>query len=100
MEFKKVSQTSFFWALQTLCTVHRRPFSLALAQQQSAAPYTAGMFLRVCTWFDFDAVPKRLNLDKLRKESFPLVVWLQAPEVEELRAALLIQAVAIILLIV
>jgi subfamily B ATP-binding cassette protein HlyB/CyaB len=92
MEFKKVSQTSFFWALQTLCTLHRRPFSLALAQQQSAAPYTAGTFLRVCTLFDFDAVQKRLKLDKLRKESFPLVVWLQAPEVEELRAALLLQA--------
>lgn len=92
MEFKKVSQASFFWSVQTICNLHRKPFSLELAQQQSAAPYTVGALLRLCALFEFDAIPKRLKPDRLNKESFPLVVWLHTPQGGDLSAALVLQA--------
>ncbi len=40
MNYQELNQTSFFWALQGLCALHRKPFSLELAQQQCAAPYS------------------------------------------------------------
>ncbi|MES2129959.1 MAG: calcium-binding protein [Pseudomonadota bacterium] len=42
MNKKNIEQSAFFWVLEGLCSLHRKPFSLPLAQQQLAAPYTVG----------------------------------------------------------
>jgi ATP-binding cassette, subfamily B, bacterial HlyB/CyaB len=33
-----VDTAAFFWALQGICALHRKPFSMELATQQLAAP--------------------------------------------------------------
>jgi len=92
MEYNKVVQVSFFWVLQTICVLHRKPFSMELVQQQSAAPYNVESFLRIVVLLGFDATLKRLRADKLHKESFPLVAWLNNLDSGELEAVLILQA--------
>jgi ATP-binding cassette, subfamily B, bacterial HlyB/CyaB len=40
MKQEQLNAQAYFWALQGLYALHRKPFSIELAQQQSAAPYT------------------------------------------------------------
>ncbi|WP_413331103.1 ABC transporter transmembrane domain-containing protein, partial [Polaromonas sp. CT11-55] len=74
---KKVSGDAFFWALQGVCALHRKPFSDALARQQLAAPYTTRSLLDAMQAYGFDAVHHKAKAGKLDKESFPLIAWLQ-----------------------
>lgn len=76
MHNQKISGEAFFWALQGVCSLHRRPFSSALAQQQLAAPYTIASFSRAILAYGFDALLRKTKLTKLHKESFPLIAWL------------------------
>lgn len=78
MQYKELSKDSFFWALQGVCALHRKPFSPELAQQQLAAPYTAGSFVRAADAYGFDANLRKCKADKLHKESFPLIAWLSS----------------------
>ena len=64
--------------MQGLCALHRKPFSPDLAQQQLAAPYTAGSFVRAADAYGFDASLRKCKADRLHKESFPLIAWLSA----------------------
>ncbi|MFT5961504.1 MAG: subfamily B ATP-binding cassette protein HlyB/CyaB [Burkholderiaceae bacterium] len=73
-----VHQDAFFWALQGLCALHRIPFSMDLARQQLAAPYTSASFCEALRASGFVSSTHRLAAHKLHKESFPLVVWLHA----------------------
>ena len=83
MNQKKIGKAAFFWALQGICTLHRKPFSFELASQQIAAPYSEESMLRGLQAYGLDAERKRIKASKLHKESFPLLVWLQpVPEVE------------------
>ncbi|WP_332853590.1 peptidase domain-containing ABC transporter [Duganella sp. S19_KUP01_CR8] len=75
MEHLPVQQHGFFWALQTLCAVHRTPFSLALAKQQTAAPYTLRSFNLTGEGYGFDTALRKARGKNLHKESFPLVAW-------------------------
>jgi subfamily B ATP-binding cassette protein HlyB/CyaB len=76
MESKDLSRDTFFWALQGICALHRKPFSIELGHQQLAAPYTVDSFTRAAHAYGFDATLGKCKADKLHKESFPLVVWL------------------------
>ncbi len=79
MTHRAISKASFFWALQGICALHRKPFSSELAQQQLAAPYTLASMLRGADAFGFDASTRNIKAEKLHKEAFPLLAWLQAP---------------------
>ncbi|MDB5771008.1 MAG: peptidase transporter, partial [Burkholderia sp.] len=76
MESKDLSKDNFFWALQGICALHRKPFSIELGHQQLAAPYTVDSFTRAAHAYGFDATLGKCKVSKLYKESFPLVVWL------------------------
>ncbi len=56
--------------------MYRKPFSGELAQQQLAAPHTAESFLSGARAHGFYASLGKCKVDKLRKESFPLIAWL------------------------
>lgn len=83
MKNKAVKQGAFFWAMQGLCALHRKPFAADLAQQQIAPPYTVEALVRAAEACGFDARLRKLKADKLGKESFPIVVWL-APRPEQM----------------
>ena len=72
----QVIPENFFWALQGICTLHRKPFSADLAQQQLAAPFSPEAMIRAAQAYGFDAAMKKLGIGKLRRESFPLIAWL------------------------
>lgn len=76
MNNKKIQKDAFFWALQGICALHRKPFSPELAQQRLAAPYTADSLSRAAQAYGFEASLRKAKTDKLQKESFPLIVWL------------------------
>ena len=72
--------------------MHRKPFSLELVQQQCTPPYNIGAFLQICARFEFDTTLRRIKLEKLQKESFPLIAWLESTDTEDLIVAVLLQA--------
>lgn len=73
-----LSGDAFIWTLQALCALHRKPFSIDLAQQQFTAPYTSDAFLRAAAAYSFDAVQRKTKPAKLQHETFPLLAWLSA----------------------
>ena len=81
MKHSKLPSKAFFWTLQGLCALHRKPFSLELAAQQLAAPYTTDSLTHALSAYQFDATLRRAKPEKLHKEAFPLIVWL-APKGE------------------
>jgi subfamily B ATP-binding cassette protein HlyB/CyaB len=70
-----LDKQDFFWTLQTLCSLHRKPFSLALAQQQFSAPYTRDLLHQATEALVFTAALKKCPPSKLSRQSFPLVAW-------------------------
>lgn len=94
---QKVDTAAFFWALQGICALHRKPFSMELATQQLAAPHTVQSLIRAVAAYGFDAQLRQCATAKLHKESFPLVAWLlpQSPApgiMPDLIPALILQA--------
>jgi subfamily B ATP-binding cassette protein HlyB/CyaB len=77
MQYKKLSGGAFLWALQGVCTLHRKPFSIELAQQQIAPPYTVQSFAKSIEEYGFEATFRKAKATTLHRESFPLIVWLQ-----------------------
>jgi len=75
---QSISRQEFFWLLKSTCTIHHRPFSNELAQQQFAAPHTINSFTLAIDEYGFDAEICRCKPNQLHKESFPLVIWLHA----------------------
>ena len=83
MQYRVINQKDFFWALQGICTLHRQPFSIELAQQQLAAPYTIKSLTAAVESYGFDVGLRKIRPGKLHQESFPLLAWLAAPPVDE-----------------
>jgi len=77
MESKSVAREALLWALQALCALHRKPFSIELAAQLLAPPCSARSLAQAAHEHGFDAVFCKPRPGKLHKESFPLVAWLQ-----------------------
>lgn len=82
MKRKEINKSAYFWVLQGLCALHRKPFSAELAEQQLAAPHTTDSLLKAAEAYGLDATTAKVKLEKLHKEAFPLVVWL-APKVSQ-----------------
>ena len=80
---QELSQKAFFWTLQGLCALHRKPFSQELARQQCAAPYTRQALQLALNLTDLDASSHKCALKKLDKESFPLIAWCREPALQE-----------------
>lgn len=76
MKNKTITGDAFFWALQGICELHRKPFSNELARQQLAAPYTIESLGKAAQAYGFEASFHKANPEKLHKETFPLLVWL------------------------
>jgi subfamily B ATP-binding cassette protein HlyB/CyaB len=76
MHRRELRQDAFFWALQGLCALHRKPFSMELARQQLAAPHTPDSLKSAAQAYGFDVGLRKVRSDRLCKESFPLVAWL------------------------
>jgi subfamily B ATP-binding cassette protein HlyB/CyaB len=76
MRSKRIQKDAFFWTLQGICALHRKPFSLELAHQQLAPPYTTASLSAALQAYGIHAAPGKLKVDKLHRESFPLIAWL------------------------
>ena len=76
MKNKKIAGDAFFWALQGVCALHRKPFSNEMARQQLAAPYTTDSFSKAALAYGFEASSRKARPENLHKETFPLLVWL------------------------
>lgn len=81
MKQEQLSAQAYFWALQGLCALHRKPFSIELAQQQCAAPYTNEALLATLKHYGLDTATRKCKGKVLHKEAFPLIVWLKADSV-------------------
>ena len=77
MDNKELGKDVLLWVLQAVCALHRKPFSLELARQQLAAPHSTDSLTRAVQEYGFDAFHRKLKAQKLHKESFPLIAWLQ-----------------------
>ncbi len=77
MKNHTIDRSAFFWALQGLCTLHRKPFSTDLAEHQLAAPYTVDALIKAAQTYGFDATLRKAKAEKLQAESFPLIAWLE-----------------------
>lgn len=75
---ENIAKTAFFWALQGLCALHRKPFNLSLAEQQCAAPYTGESFSAAVHAHGLSAIVADIPAGKLAHQTFPLVAWLRA----------------------
>jgi subfamily B ATP-binding cassette protein HlyB/CyaB len=80
MNYQILSKKAYFWTLQGLCALHRKPFSLELAQQQLSAPYSNQTLISAMNEFGLQASTHKCKAEKLHKESFPLIVWLKVQE--------------------
>ncbi len=88
-----IEKKEFFWVLQGLCAIHRKPFDLELALQQLAGPYTDHGLQGALQEYGFECQPHKLTLDQLGQHSFPLLLWLQPAEGSDaMCAALVLQA--------
>jgi ATP-binding cassette, subfamily B, bacterial HlyB/CyaB len=77
MKYKAIERAPFFWALEGLCALHRKPYSSELSQQQVAPPYTVDALVQAASHHGFEAKLCKVRADKLHRESFPLVVCLK-----------------------
>jgi subfamily B ATP-binding cassette protein HlyB/CyaB len=77
-----VNRDSFFWILQGLCALLRRPFSLELATQQFVAPFSSDRLTAALAEYALEARHAKVRVQKLHKESFPLLAWLTPDEVD------------------
>jgi subfamily B ATP-binding cassette protein HlyB/CyaB len=73
-----MDKSAFFWVLQGVCALHRKPFSVELAQQQLPPPYTPDALAGAARAYGFTAKLRKCRLAKLHQQSFPLVVWLHS----------------------
>jgi ATP-binding cassette, subfamily B, bacterial HlyB/CyaB len=83
MKYQAIERAPFFWALEGLCALHRKPFSSELSQQQVAPPYTVESLTQAASNHGFDARLCKVRADKLHKEAFPLVACLKPVEPAE-----------------
>ncbi|MGH8806982.1 MAG: ABC transporter transmembrane domain-containing protein, partial [Noviherbaspirillum sp.] len=79
MKQKEIKKSAFFWVLQALCALHRKPFAIELANQQIPAPHTIDSLARIAPEYGFDVALRKIAPEKFHKESFPLIAWL-APD--------------------
>ena len=72
----KIGEAAFFWALQSICGMHRKLYSSDLARQQLAAPHSVASFIAAADAFGFEANLRKCAVGKIHKQAFPIVAWL------------------------
>ncbi|HJV80490.1 peptidase domain-containing ABC transporter, partial [Noviherbaspirillum sp.] len=72
---KTLTKGAFFWVLQGVCALHRKPFATELASQQWVAPYTIGALIRAVEAYGLESTLRKSKPEKLHKEAFPLIGW-------------------------
>ncbi|MDB5794949.1 MAG: peptidase transporter [Noviherbaspirillum sp.] len=104
MSLNKLSGDAFLWVLQTVCSLHRKPFAVDLASQQHAAPYTIATLSSAIDAYGFSASLRKVRPEKFHRESLPIIAWLRPVDAERtqtlLMPALILQADAAQLLLV
>lgn len=75
MRTKEITASAFFWAMEALCTLHRKPFSIDLARQQLVAPHRIDSLAEAAKSYGFEAKLSKANAEKLYKQAFPLIAW-------------------------
>ncbi|MCA1326536.1 peptidase domain-containing ABC transporter [Herbaspirillum sp. alder98] len=73
---RELTREHFFWIVQSLCALHRTPFSSALLAEQFCAPYCAGLLAKALEQAGFDVQPGRRSLKRLRTLVAPVLLWL------------------------
>jgi subfamily B ATP-binding cassette protein HlyB/CyaB len=91
---KQVSKDAFYWILQRLCAMHRKPLPL---EPLHAAPfYSPEAMMRIAKLFGFDTTSRMCKACRLHRQSFPLIAWLRSRQDprgrESLAPVLLLQA--------
>lgn len=92
MQYQELSPKAFFWVLQGVTALHRKPFSMELAQQQCAAPYSNHTLQEALDRTGFLASTHACRIKKIKHESFPLIAWCAEPEEATISPALILQA--------
>jgi len=77
MMLEQVAPQDFFWVLENICSVYRKPFSMPLAQQQLAAPHTRTSLRDALCAYGFQVTLMPVSLRKIKKEPLPFLVWLR-----------------------
>jgi subfamily B ATP-binding cassette protein HlyB/CyaB len=62
-----LERNSFFWALQSLCALHRKPYSSELAEQQLSAPYQVQGFVQAAERLGLDGSARAMHIRALQK---------------------------------
>lgn len=70
------NKQEYLWIIQTLCGLFHRPFSGDLARKEIAPPYDDAILKATIEKYGFSLVKRNLNLKKLKKSTFPILVWL------------------------
>jgi subfamily B ATP-binding cassette protein HlyB/CyaB len=76
---RELTREHFFWIIQSLCALHRTPFSSALLAEQFCAPYYLRFLAEALEQAGFDARPGRRSLKRLRTLAAPVLLWLHPP---------------------
>jgi subfamily B ATP-binding cassette protein HlyB/CyaB len=68
-----LERNSFFWALQSLCALHRKPYSSELAEQQLSAPYQVQGFVQAAERLGLDGSARAMHIRAVQKaKAFPV----------------------------
>lgn len=73
----ELTRDTFFWIVQSLCTLHRMPFSSALLAQQFCPPYCVRLLTEALEQAGFEVRPARRSLKRLRSLPAPVLLWLR-----------------------
>ncbi|MBK4733561.1 hypothetical protein [Noviherbaspirillum pedocola] len=84
---KQVSRNDFYWILQRLCAMHRKP--LPLPPVHAAAFYSPEAMMRIAGLFGFESTSRLCKACRLHKQVFPLIAWLRGRQGPGLRETLL-----------
>lgn len=85
---KQISKEAFYWILQRLCALHRKPLPPAPAPVQEGAACSPEALLRAARLFGFDAASRMCKVGRLRKQAFPLIAWQRARQEKALQECL------------
>lgn len=84
MHHEVLGKAPFFWVLQGICSLHRKPYSSSLAGQQFTAPYTSASLLSAAQALGFEASAATLKVSALHKQAFPLIAAMRPrPDAQE-----------------
>ncbi len=90
MRDASIDTNSFFWVLQVLCALHRKPFSIDMVKQQVVPPYTDKALSQAIEAIGFTVGIFHFKPHRIGKEPFPLLVWLHCDKA--LQPALILEA--------